>query len=164
MKISQKNFILAWENKKLLHGALKAAHVRRDYDRYDDLYQNAVIVYAEMLENNPDKDQKEIDRLSFRKIIWATLNELHKVQINCERTTGMENAWELADERQMEQLVMLKEELLNLRDIERIILIENIAFQHKMTELDQEYDIHRASLQRIKSKLLKRLKDKYQKN
>ena len=75
MKISQKNFMIAWENKKLIHGALKYAHVRQDYDRYDDLYQNAVLIYAEMLEKHSDLSRESVDKLSFNKIIWKTLNE-----------------------------------------------------------------------------------------
>ena len=48
--ISQNSFRNAWENRKLVGGALKAAHVRPDYHLYEDLFQEGLIVYAEMLE------------------------------------------------------------------------------------------------------------------
>ena len=40
---SQKYFEEAWKNRKLVGGALKAAHVRPDYHLYEDLLQEGVI-------------------------------------------------------------------------------------------------------------------------
>lgn len=31
MKISQKNFLTAWENRKLVYGAMKKLHIYKDY-------------------------------------------------------------------------------------------------------------------------------------
>lgn len=65
--ISKNSFKKAWNNRKLVGGALKAAHVRPDYHLYEDLFQEGLIVYAEMIEElTPQKDNKEIDKLSFR--------------------------------------------------------------------------------------------------
>lgn len=65
--ISKNSFKKAWNNRKLVGGALKAAHVRPDYHLYEDLFQKGLIVYAEMIEElTPQKDNKEIDKLSFR--------------------------------------------------------------------------------------------------
>ena len=47
----QNYFIEAWKNRKLIGGALKAAHVRPDYHLYEDLFQEGLILYAEMLEH-----------------------------------------------------------------------------------------------------------------
>lgn len=75
--IKEENFIKAWENRRLVCGAIKAAGVRKDYQEYADLVQNRVLIYAGMLEKSQDHD---IDRLTFKKILWHTLDELRKVQ------------------------------------------------------------------------------------
>ena len=73
--IKEENFIKAWENCRLVCGAIKAAGVRKDYQEYADLVQDGGI-YAGMLEKSQDHD---IDRLAFKKILWHTLDELRKV-------------------------------------------------------------------------------------
>ena len=61
---SQKYFEEAWKNRKLVGGALKAAHVRPDYHLYEDLLQEGVILYAEMLRKlDGQKVRSEIDKL-----------------------------------------------------------------------------------------------------
>lgn len=60
---SQKYFEEAWKNRKLVGGALKAAHVRPDYHLYEDLLQEGVILYAEMLRKlDGQKVRSEIDK------------------------------------------------------------------------------------------------------
>lgn len=160
MKISQKNFMIAWENKRLIRGALKAAHVRMDYSGYDDLYQNAVLTYAEMLEKYADKPRKEVDKLSFKKILWSTLNELKKVQRICEHDCSLEEAEKLSEKFNIDDLIILKDEMKKMKELDRAILIEHVTFQRKMTDMDREYDVHRVTLQRTKRRLLNRLKTK----
>lgn len=161
MKISQNNFMIAWNNKKLVHGALKRAHVRRDYDRYEDLYQNAVLVYAEMLETHPDLSREEVDKLSFGKIIWKTLNELHKVQLTAERGTSLDEAFELGKELPLDEALLLKDIIKELKAEELAILVDHIAFQKNMSKMSEELQLHPASIRRIKSKLLRRLKAEF---
>ena len=75
--IKEESFIKAWENRRLVCGAIKAAGVRKDYQEYADLVQDGVLIHAGML----DKSQgQNIDRLAFKKILWHTLDELRKVQ------------------------------------------------------------------------------------
>ena len=50
-----------------------------------------------------------------------------------------------------------------LNEIERAILIDHIAFQGKMTELDKKFPVCRMTLQRMKKRLLTKLRSKYQK-
>ena len=45
--ISQNSFRKAWENRKLVGGALKAAHVRPDYHLYEDLFQEGSLADIE---------------------------------------------------------------------------------------------------------------------
>lgn len=75
--IKEESFIKAWENRRLIYGAIKAAGVRKDYQEYADLIQDGVLIYAGMLEKSQGQD---IDRLAFKKILWHTLDELRKVQ------------------------------------------------------------------------------------
>jgi len=46
MKISKEAFLRAWQNQKLVRGALKSAHVRLDYTNYEDFLLEGIIVYA----------------------------------------------------------------------------------------------------------------------
>lgn len=163
MKISQENFVTAWENQRLVHGALKKAHVRMDYDHYDDFFQNGVIIYAQMLEQYCDKPREEVDKLSFNKIYWKTLNELHKVQLNCERDAEMEEAAGISEDKlDWNELLVLKNELQQMSELERKLLIEHIGYQRRIVDLcrDNDVAVARVTLQRMKKRLLMRLRDK----
>ena len=70
--IKEESFIKAWENRRVVCGAIKDAGVRKDYQEYADLVQDGVLIYAGILEKSPDQD---IDRLAFKKekIEWNNL-------------------------------------------------------------------------------------------
>ena len=70
--IKEESFIKAWENRRVVCGAIKAAGVRKDYQEYADLIQDGVLIYAGMLEKSQGQD---IDRLAFKKekIEWNNL-------------------------------------------------------------------------------------------
>ena len=104
----------------MVGGALKAAHVRPDYHLYDDLFQEGLIVYAEMLEElATDKARTEIDKLSFKKVLWQTLNRLKREQRVCERNTDMNEAYDLGEEADWNNLVVLKQEVNKLSKMEQ---------------------------------------------
>ena len=67
--IREESFIKAWENRRLVGGAIKAAGVRRDYQDYADLFQDGVLIYAGMIEESQGQN---IDKLAFKKILWHT--------------------------------------------------------------------------------------------
>jgi hypothetical protein len=71
--IREESFIKAWENRRLVGGAIKAAGVRRDYQDYADLFQDGVLIYAGMIDESQGQN---IDKLAFKKILWHTLDEL----------------------------------------------------------------------------------------
>ena len=125
--INQKSFRKAWEKRKLVGGALKAAHVRPDYHLYDDLFQEGLIVYAEMLEElATDKARTEIDKLSFKKVLWQTLNRLKREQRVCERNTDMNEAYDLGEEADWNNLVVLKQEVNKLSKMEQVIFYDHL--------------------------------------
>ena len=154
--ISQNSFRKAWENRKLVGGALKAAHVRPDYHLYYDLFQEGLIVYVEMLEElATDKARTEIDKLSFKKVLWQTLNRLKREQRVCERNTDMNEAYDLGEEADWNNLVVLKQEVNKLSKMEQVILFIS---NKKITELAAEYGISRRTLTRLKHDLLMKLR------
>lgn len=125
--INQNSFRKAWEKRKLVGGALKAAHVRPDYHLYDDLFQEGLIVYAEMLEElATDKARTEIDKLSFKKVLWQTLNRLKREQRVCERNTDMNEAYDLGEEADWNNLVVLKQEVNKLSKMEQVIFYDHL--------------------------------------
>ena len=157
---TQENFIKAWQNRKLVGGALKAAHVRPDYHLYEDLFQEGLIIYAEMLEQlASEKTRTEIDKLSFKKIIWQTLNRLHKEQLNCERNTDIEEAYDLGETKDLDNLVILKGQIKELSETERLILLENLIGNSTLKQLSAKHDIPRRSLTRTKHDLLEKLRE-----
>lgn len=157
--ISQNSFRKAWENRKLVGGALKAAHVRPDYHLYEDLFQEGLIVYAEMLEElATNKARTEIDKLSFKKVLWRTLNRLKREQRVCERITNMDEAYDLGEEADWNNLVVLKQEVNKLSKMEQVIFYDHLLSNKKITELAAEYRISRRTLTRLKHDLLVKLR------
>ncbi|NRO32066.1 hypothetical protein IMAU60211_00158 [Lactobacillus helveticus] len=157
--ISQNSFRKAWENRKLVGGALKAAHVRPDYHLYEDLFQEGLIVYAEMLEElATNKALTEIDKLSFKKVLWRTLNRLKCEQRVCERSTNMDEAYDLGEEADWNNLVVLKQEVNKLSKMEQVIFYDHLLSNKKITELAAEYGTSRRTLTRLKHDLLVKLR------
>ncbi len=119
--IKEESFIKAWENRRLVCGAIKAAGVRKDYQEYADLVQDGVLIYAGMLEKSQDYD---IDRLAFKKILWHTLDELRKVQRREERSEEINNELELKKEKiDWDNLIILKDKIKGLNGIEKLVFL-----------------------------------------
>ena len=107
--IKEENFIKAWENRRLVCGAIKAAGVRKDYQEYADLVQDGVLIYAGMLEKSQDHD---IDRFAFKKILWHTLDELRKIQRREERSEEINNELEFKKKKiEWDNLIILKDKV-----------------------------------------------------
>lgn len=153
--ISKDAFSRAWENKKLVAGALKAAHVYRSYDEYEDFLQDGVLIYAEMLEKYGDKEPAEVDKLSFRKIIWHTLDELRKIQRAEERNSDVEVAFDLhAEEQDWDLQLLLQERMRGMSEVKQLIFAQHLVGQMTLVELSAQSGYPRRSLQRAKKELL----------
>ena len=160
MMISQTSFMKAWNNKKLVAGALKAASVRGDYINYEDLLQDGIVLYAQLLDKWADKEEQEVNKLAFRKIIWQTIDSLRKVQKHQERNTNLEEGFTLtAEELDWDNLVVLKDEIKKLNSVEFTILFEHLLANKTITKLAQESGIPRITLQRVKKRLLLKLRE-----
>lgn len=155
--IKEENFIKAWENRRLVCGAIKAAGVRKDYQEYADLVQDGVLIYAGMLENSQDQD---IDRLAFKKVLWHTLDELRKVQRREERSEEINNELEFKKEKiECDNLIILKDKVKELNGIEKLVFFEHLLAQKEITNLVEVAGCSRRTLQRVKKNLLVKLKN-----
>ncbi|NME19843.1 sigma-70 family RNA polymerase sigma factor [Lactobacillus johnsonii] len=155
--IKEESFIKAWENRRLVCGAIKAAGVRKDYQEYADLVQNGVLIYAGMLEKSPDQD---IDRLAFKKILWHTLDELRKVQRREEKSEEINNELEFKKEKvEWDNLIILKNKVKELNEIEKLVFFEHLLAQKEITNLIEVAGCSRQTLQRVKKGLLLKLKN-----
>ena len=154
--IKEENFIKAWENRRLVCGAIKAAGVRKYYQEYADLVQDGVLIYAGMLENSQDHD---IDRLVFKKILWHTLDELRKIQRREERSEEINNELEFKKEKiEWDNLIILKDKVNQLNGIEKLVFFEHLLAQKEITNLVEVAGCSRRTLQRVKKNLLFKLK------
>lgn len=155
--IKEENFIKAWENRRLVCGAIKAAGVRKDYQEYADLVQDGVLIYAGMLEKRQDQD---IDRLAFKKILWHTLDELRKIQRREERSEEINNELEFKKEKiEWDNLIILKDKVKELNEIEKLVFFEHLLAQKEITNLVEVAGCSRRTLQRVKKGLLLKLKN-----
>ena len=154
--IKEESFIKAWENKRLVCGAIKAAGVRKDYQEYADLVQDGVLIYAGMLEKSQGQN---IDRLAFKKILWHTLDELRKVQRREERSEEINNELELNKEKiEWDNLIILKDKVEELNGIEKLVFFEHLLAQKEITNLVEVAGCSRRTLRRVKKNLLFKLK------
>lgn len=154
--VRERNFIKAWENRRLVAGAIKAAGVRADYQDYADLLQDGVLIYAGILEESSGED---IDKLAFKKIFWHTLDELRKIQRRSERNEEINNGTELGTtEVDWDNLVVLKDEVKKLKEIERLLFFEHLLGQREVTALVEQAGCSRRTLQRVKKDLLLKLR------
>ena len=150
--IKEESFIKAWENRRLVCGAIKAAGVRKDYQEYADLVQDGVLIYAGMLEKSQDHD---IDRLAFKKILWHTLDELRKIQRREERSEEINNELEFKKEKiEWDNLIILKDKVKELNEIEKLVFFEHLLAQKEITNLVEVAGCSRRTLQRVKKDLL----------
>lgn len=128
--IKEESFIKAWENRRLVCGAIKAAGVRKDYQEYADLVQDGVLIYAGMLEKSQDHD---IDRFAFKKILWHTLDELRKVQRREERSEEINNELEFKKEKiEWDNLIIFKDKVQELNGIEKLVFFNIYSHKKKL--------------------------------
>lgn len=155
--IKEESFLKAWENRRLVCGAIKAAGVRKDYQEYADLVQNGVLIYAGILEKSPDQD---IDRLAFKKILWHTLDELRRVQRREEKSEEINNELEFKKEKvEWDNLIILKNKVKELNEIEKLVFFEHLLAQKEITNLVEVAGCSRQTLQKVKKFLLLKLKN-----
>ena len=105
-----------------------------------------------------EKARTEIDKLSFKKVLWQTLNRLKRKQRVCECNTDMDEAYDLGEKADWNNLVVLKREVNKLTEMEQIIFYEYLLSDKKITQLAAEYGTSRRTLTRLKHDLLVKLR------
>ena len=159
MKIKKKAFITAWQNQKLVRGALKSAHVRMDYTNYEDFLQEGIIIYAEMLTRLTNRARTEVDRFSFRKIIWHTLDLLRKQKRITEQEIVFDSAEQVGLLDNWNNHLALEQELPQLTQVERMLFFDHLLGGQTISALAQKTGINRVQLQRLKRDLLYHLRE-----
>ena len=159
MKIKKKAFITAWQNQKLVRGALKYAHVRMDYTNYEDFLQEGIIIYAEMLTRLVNRARTEVDRLSFRKIIWHTLDLLRKQKRITEQEIVFDSTEQVGLLDNWNNHLALEQELPQLTQVERMLFFDHLLGGQTISALAQKTGINRVQLQRLKRDLLYHLRE-----
>ena len=159
MKIKTKAFITAWQNQKLVRGALKSAHVRMDYTNYEDFLQEGIIIYAEMLTRLANRARTEVDRLSFRKIIWHTLDLLRKQKRITEQEIVFDSTEQVGLLDNWNNHLALEQELPQLTQVERMLFFDHLLGGQTISALAQKTGINRVQLQRLKRDLLYHLRE-----
>ncbi len=159
MKIKKKAFITAWQNQKLVRGALKSAHVRMDYTNYEDFLQEGIIIYAEMLTRLANRARTEVDRLSFRKIIWHTLDLLRKQKRITEQEIVFDSPEQVGLLDNWNNHLALEQELPQLTQVERMLFFDHLLGGQTISALAQKTGINRVQLQRLKRDLLYHLRE-----
>lgn len=157
MKISKQAFITAWKKQKLVKGALRSAHVRKDYTNYEDFLQEGILVYAQMLTALTGLSPKEVDRRSFRKIIWHTIDLLRKDQRYSEHQIGLEQAATVGQSQNWNNKLVLEKEIAKMTKLEQVIFFNNLILQEPISALAPKANVSRGQLQRVKHQLLERL-------
>lgn len=156
--ISQEAFLKAWNNKKLVAGALKAAHVYPSFSYYEDYLQDGIMLYAEMLEKHANMSQKEIDKLSFRKIIWYVIDQLRKCQRDSENCQKMDEMLEIGESKSIDVILFLQEIFPTCSRVERILITNHFLQGEKITKISERTGIARRTLQRSKKALKEKLR------
>ena len=159
MKINRKAFITALQNQKLVRGALKSAHVRMDYTNYEDFLQEGIIIYAEMLTMLTGRTRTEVDRLSFRKIIWHTLDLLRKQKRITEQEIVFDSTEQVGLLDNWNNHLALEQELPQLTQVERMLFFDHLLGGQTISALAQKTGINRVQLQRLKRDLLYHLRE-----
>lgn len=157
MEVSKQAFLRAWENQKLVRGALKAAHVRTDYNYYEDLLQEGILVYAQMLTRNAELPRVTVDQLSFRKIIWHTVDLLRKQKRVSDVEIDIVKAAQVGQVHKWNNYLALEKELAQMSQLEQLIFFNHLIGKETISALSRKNGINRIRLQRTKSNLLARL-------
>ncbi len=98
--------------------------------------------------------------ITFKKILWYTLDELRKVQRREERSEEINNELELKKEKiEWDNLIILKDKVKELNGIEKLVFFEHLLAQKEITNLVEVAGCSRRTLQRVKKGLLPKLKN-----
>ena len=100
-----------------------------------------------------------MDKLSFKKVLWQTIDALRSEQRVCEHNTAIDEAYNLGEAAAWNNLVALKNEAKKLSQLEQVILFEHLLEKKTITQLVEECGVPRITLKRLKKQLLQKLRN-----
>lgn len=105
------------------------------------------------------KPRTEIDKLSFKKVLWQTIDALRREQRVCEHNTAIDEAYNLGEAAAWNNLVALKNEAKKVSQLEQVILFEHLLEKKTITQLVEECGVPRITLKQLKKQLLQKLRN-----
>lgn len=131
---------------------------------YEDLFDEGIIIYAQMLTIHLDMSESEVDRLAFSRIIWRTTYELRHIKFAGDWATCVDDARELIDHSDSmglgsNRMLMLKALVSEMSEVEQRIVYDHLLGGMTMVELAACLDYPVRSLHRIKRKVIARLRE-----
>lgn len=162
--IKSQNFIKAWNNKKLVAGVLKTIGVQRQYHNYEDLLNEGIILYAECLEalDTVQLAAKDKDKIAFTKIKWRIIDQLRKHKKYNEQQNIADYPQISFIIPQHDNFLLLQDEIKSMSPTERLIFSQHWINNKTISEISQQYNLSRSTLQRNKAALRLRLREKLQ--
>lgn len=157
MTLTSEDFLTAYHNRRLVAGALKAAHVRMDYANYEDLLQEGLEIYAQALAANRDLPRKQLDRRVFRKIIWHTLDVLRREQFIKDKCGGDYAACPTLN-YDSDLILSVKTEVKKMSVLEQQLFYEHVLAGKTLKSLAASWGLSQSTLSRKNRKLLEKLR------
>lgn len=158
MTIKQSHFLTAWNNRRLVAGALKAAQVRVDNPNYEDYLQDGVYLYACLLAQYPQLARSELDKLAYHRIIWRTLDSQRRVKFLADRSDSYQEEQVTQEQFNSDLILTIKAEVNKMNELEQKIFYEHVLGQKPLKVLAHELGRHYSGLSKKKSQLLAKLR------
>ncbi|MBA1392562.1 sigma-70 family RNA polymerase sigma factor [Lactobacillus sp. XV13L] len=153
LKISKKAWLAAWANQRLVRGALKCAHVRPDYDNYEDLFQEGLIVYAGMLSKPGKLSAAAVDKRSFRKIIWRVTDLLRRDQRIRERQVSLGDIYGIGQRDNWDNRIAIMDEIVQMPNSAQTLFFNHFVLHKTISAIARDTAVSRAQLHRVKREL-----------
>lgn len=143
---------------------LKTIGVQRQYHNYEDLLNEGIILYAECLEalDTVQLTAKDKDKIAFTKIKWRIIDQLRKHKKYNEQQNIADYPQISFIIPQHDNFLLLQDEIKSMSPTERLIFSQHWINNKTITEISQQYNLSRSTLQRNKAALRLRLREKLQ--
>ncbi len=154
VEISAAAFLKAWQDRRLVAGCLKTAHVRPHTMLYEDLMQEGVIVYAAILTQEPNRPPKYI----FRKVLWRLYDLLRQAK-RCQAVSGSplpKKEREASNDSALD-VVLLKERVASWDFLMQSVFFDHLVSGVPLSVLADRHTVSKRTLFRVKKQVLSQL-------
>lgn len=149
----------ALQNQRLVHGALKRAHIYTTRVDYEDYFQEAMIIYAKTYQQFFQKagDMDKFHSFIFQKLVWRLLDMLRQEK----KYFDFHSLEEFDFQRVPEDLSIDNFDFINLSElteIDRAILQKHFIEGTPLVILAKRYNHTTRGLRYCRDRLLKKLR------